>query len=328
MSSRKHRGTACFFARLHDPTEISRVGFYAEDVAMLRDLGYSVVVATRPDQIVRADLVFVWWWTWAFVPLLHPLRFGRPVVVTGVFNQWMFETRPVRERLLMQLALRTASANVFLSKREYESVPGTFRVRNPHYLAPAIDCERYAPGDAPREPFALTVATMPNGNGARKCIPEVIRAAPMIHARHPELRFVIAGVPDPAYVELAHAVGAGGYISFPGTVSDAEKASLMRRCALYLGPSRFEGFGVAIAEALASGAPLVTSAVGEVPEVAGDAAVFVDGTSPADIARGACAVLDNPALAAALGRAGRERISSRFTTAHHRERWEAVLSTI
>jgi glycosyltransferase involved in cell wall biosynthesis len=111
-------------------------------------------------------------------------------------------------------------------------------------------------------------------------------------------------------------------------VSDAEKASLMRRCALYLGPSRFEGFGVAMAEALASAAPLVTSPVGEVPEMAGDAAVYVDGTSPTEIAHAASELLGDPERASALGRAGRERITARFTTAQHRQRWEAVLASL
>jgi glycosyltransferase involved in cell wall biosynthesis len=325
---RSARPTACFFARLPDPTEITRVGFYAQDIAMLRELGYSVTVATQPAQLVRADLIFAWWWTWAFIPLLHPARIGRPVVVTGTFNYWLFDERPAHERALMRFALRSASANVFHSKREFESVSSAMSVRNAHYVPPAIDCDRYVASYERREPFILTVATMPRGSGIRKCIPEVIRAAPLIRERHPEIRFVIAGVPDPAFVQLARDVGAGDYVSFPGTVSDEQKADLMRRCSVYLGPSRFEGFGVALAEALASGAPLVTSPVGEVPEVAGDAALYVDGNSPSAIARAACTLLEDRELAAALGRAGSARVRARFTIPQHRERWRRILAAL
>jgi glycosyltransferase involved in cell wall biosynthesis len=320
--------TACFFANLPDPSEITRIGFYTEDVAMLRELGYRVAIATRPAEIGRADLIFAWWWTWAFMPLLHPARIGRPVVVTGTFNHHLFATRPAHQRVLMRLALRTATANVFHSRREFESVTAAFPVRNPYYIPPAIDTERYAPNEHARESFVLTVATMPRGTGDRKCIPEIIQAAPRIHAKYPHIRFVLAGVPDPTYVQLARDLGTADYLTFPGVLSDGEKASLMRRCVLYLQPSRYEGFGVALAEAMASGAPVVTSAVGEVPEVAGDAAVYVDGTSPDDIARGVCSLLGNLPLAAALGRAGRDRVYERFRKPLHRERWATLLNSL
>jgi glycosyltransferase involved in cell wall biosynthesis len=70
----------------------------------------------------------------------------------------------------------------------------------------------------------------------------------------------------------------------------------MRECTVYLQPTRYEGFGLAILEAMSCGAPVVTSARGAVPEVVGDTAILVDGTSPMAIADGVLQYLGNRLL--------------------------------
>jgi glycosyltransferase involved in cell wall biosynthesis len=318
------RPRVCFFAKVPSRAVLDRVEFYAQDLAMLDAVGFDVHVATRTSEIRPADLYFAWWWTWAFVPLLHPFRRGAPVVVTGTFDWWNFPTRPVHERALLRYALRAAAANVFHSQRECAAMAREAVVTRPLHIPPAIDTARYRPAGQRDGTTIFTLATMRHWNAQRKSIPELIRAAPLVHAERPDVRFVIAGDYEPAYPALAAEVGASDYITFPGILSTEAKIRHMQTCAVYLQPSRFEGFGVAIAEALACGAPVVTSAVGEVPDVVGDAARFVDGTDPSDIARG---VLDTLAAVTDGGTptAGRARIAARFSVEQHRARWANLL---
>jgi glycosyltransferase involved in cell wall biosynthesis len=90
-------------------------------------------------------------------------------------------------------------------------------------------------------------------------------------------------------------VGAAGWgdvtatglgVTWLGRVDDAELAALYRgaRCLVY--PSFYEGFGIPVAEAMASGTPVVTSRGSAMADVAGDAAVLVDARDPRAIADG------------------------------------------
>ena len=83
--------------------------------------------------------------------------------------------------------------------------------------------------------------------------------------------------------------------------------------ALYAGasvfayPSLYEGFGLPVIEAMAAGAPVLTSNVSSLPEVAGDAALLVDPTDVSAIGTALTRLLADPALADDLRTRGRAR---------------------
>jgi glycosyltransferase involved in cell wall biosynthesis len=75
-------------------------------------------------------------------------------------------------------------------------------------------------------------------------------------------------------------------VYFLDFVDDADLPALYNLASAFVYPSLYEGFGLPVAEALACGVPVVTSAVASLPEVAGDAAVLVDPLDIASIAEG------------------------------------------
>lgn len=75
-------------------------------------------------------------------------------------------------------------------------------------------------------------------------------------------------------------------VEFAGHVELEELAALYRGAACLVFPSRYEGFGLPMLEAMASGTPVVAAKTGAVPEIAGDAAVLVEPADPAALARG------------------------------------------
>lgn len=91
-------------------------------------------------------------------------------------------------------------------------------------------------------------------------------------------------------------------------VSEEELIQLYHRAKAFIFPSLHEGFGFPILEAMACGCPLLTSNVTSCPEIAGDAACYVDPRSEESIAEGIVKLSSDPALCAVLQKRGLERV--------------------
>ncbi len=97
-----------------------------------------------------------------------------------------------------------------------------------------------------------------------------------------------------------------------GFVPDADLPLLYGGADAFLFPSLYEGFGLPVAEAMACGCPVITSAVSSLPEVAGDAGLLVDPTSVADIRGAMIRVVADDSLRCRMAADGVAQ-ASRFT---------------
>ena len=92
-----------------------------------------------------------------------------------------------------------------------------------------------------------------------------------------------------------------------GRVSEDELRALYAGAPVFAYPSLYEGFGLPVLEAMAAGAPVMTSNVSSLPEVAGDAALLVDPTDVSAIGIALTRLLADPVLAEDLRARGRAR---------------------
>lgn len=90
--------------------------------------------------------------------------------------------------------------------------------------------------------------------------------------------------------------GLAPHIRYLGFVERKELPEVYRQASVLLMPSLYEGFGMPLLEAMACGIPVVTSRKGSIPEVAGEAAYYVDPDDPKDIAWGVEKVMNNNTL--------------------------------
>jgi glycosyltransferase involved in cell wall biosynthesis len=120
-------------------------------------------------------------------------------------------------------------------------------------------------------PYVLSVATLE----PRKNLPALVEAFSLLRQRRPELTLALAGLSGWEDRPLA----AEG-VRLLGYVSDGELARLYRGAAAFAYPSRFEGFGIPVVEALACGAPAVVSSHPSLDEACGDVALRADPEDP------------------------------------------------
>lgn len=125
-----------------------------------------------------------------------------------------------------------------------------------------------------------------------------------------DARFEIVGSGPVAEELRGLAAGLGAPIAFPGHVPAPE---VMPRLRIFVLTSWFENCPMALLEAMMAGVPAVVSGVGGVPELVADTALVVPPGDPDALAGALGRLLDDPVLAADLGRRGRERALAGFT---------------
>lgn len=178
-----------------------------------------------------------------------------------------------------------------------------------------VDFERFKPGDAGAE--AVRALGLEPGNylltlgrlEPRKNHVTLLRAYAKLGADAPPL--VIVGQRDFSYAavfeELAR-LQLGARVRLLDRVDDETLPAVLRHARLFVYPAFAEGFGMPVAEAMASGVPVVTSNTSSLPEVAGAGALLVDPHSPEALAAAMVQLLADAALRERLVQAGLQHV--------------------
>jgi glycosyltransferase involved in cell wall biosynthesis len=209
-----------------------------------------------------------------------PTRSRVPLVVTvhdlavfrhpEAFNRW---TRAYSPRVVPRV-LAAAQRVIAVSEFTRQELIELLRVPDEkiRVVPNAVGDEFTNVGEAEEGDYILAVGTLE----PRKNLERLIEA---VQRTKSELRVV--GARGWGGVEVG-----GNGVRWLGEVSDKELARLYRGAACVAYPSLYEGFGIPVLEAMACGAPVVTTRGTAMEEVADGAAVLVDARDPAEIATG------------------------------------------
>ncbi|MDQ2807890.1 MAG: glycosyltransferase family 4 protein, partial [Chloroflexota bacterium] len=157
-----------------------------------------------------------------------------------------------------------------------------------------------------------------------KGVEYLIEALPLLQTPNVAVWIAGEGPYQPELQALAARLGVSERVQFLGQVPTADLPALYAQAAVVVGTSFVnETFGIALAEAMACGRPVVASRFGGFPEVVaeGETGLLARPQDPADLAAQLDAVLGDSARAAALGAAGLARVQRLFT-------WEAVVDRL
>jgi glycosyltransferase involved in cell wall biosynthesis len=277
---------------------------------------------------VRADL-------WHGPHYTMPLRLDVPSVVTvhdlTFFDhpEWHERTKVAFFRRMIRASASRATGLIAVSDHTARRLAAVLHPAQPVTVAAhGVDHDRFTTvadptadlavlahtGIAP--PYVAFVGTIE----PRKDVPALVAAFATIADAHPDLRLVLAGADGWGATAVRDAVAASRHttrILRPGYLPAEALAPFLRRAAAVAYPSLEEGFGLPALEALACGAPVVTTTGSAMADVCGDAAELVPPARPDLLAAALTEVLDDPTAADRLRAAGPERAAG-FT-------WESAL---
>ena len=289
------RGTSLLWTFAGLPTLESRIGGNV-DVVHAVSLGYPIATR-RPLVVTIHDLG----------PITHPEFFAN--------------TRPWVMRKSLSQAVRHAHTIVCVSEataEEVREVAGPSvedRVRvvlegvSPRFFEPADPGALKGLALPPRgTPFILSAGKI----SPRKNIQGLLKAMSIARERIPHHLVVVGGTgwDDDAVRRTLTESGIGDRVHFLDFVSDEALRALYHAADLYVHPSLYEGFGLPVLEAMASGTPVLASDRSSLPEVVGDAGRLVDATDARRMADDLAEICGSPELRARLSSLGRRRAAT------------------
>lgn len=243
----------------------------------------------------------------AFITLSErlPVAGSLPIVV------WLFESPVHRIRanresgaprwnrasdlltaVLWKRSLQRAAHVAFGSRATREEVLGEVQLASTSVVYPGVP-PGFGKSNEAREPFVLHLGSNDPRDNTDVAVQACSRA---------DVKLVVVGG------------WSGGGARSLGRVSDEELADLYHRTSCFLDPTLYEGFGYGVLEAMASGAPVVSSNITSIPEIVGDAALVCDPRDPAAFAAAVRRTLEEPDLAAVMRERGLAR-AAEFTWA-------------
>jgi len=201
-----------------------------------------------------------------------------------------------------------------------------------------VDLEAFrAPGVASRPELSLrdggcVIGTVTRLDEPKKGLTVLLHALAALARREglpPWQCLLVGDGPARARLEaLAAELGLSGRVVFAGMRRDVPR--VLPALDLFVCPSLYEGFGIAIVEAMAAGRPVVASAVGGIPEIVvdQDTGLLVPPGDATALAEAMAALLARPDQARQMGLRGRERARKMFsietTVERHRQLYETL----
>lgn len=169
-------------------------------------------------------------------------------------------------------------------------------------------------GISPHDPVLGIVAHMLPHKG----FDDLVQALALLTEKFPQAKCLVIGMaPRERYLrqllQLAERLSVRDRLILAGFQEDV--APFLHAMDVFVLPSRTEGLPITILEAMAAGKPVVATTAGGIPEVVrdGETGLLVPPGDPGRLAEAVMRLLEAPALAKALGQAGRTRVTSVFT---------------
>ena len=229
------------------------------------------------------------------------------------------------ERYLLGRLRADAIAVVNPSVREH-LVRGGFPSEKVVLVGNGVDPAEYSFSPEHDEETVVFVGRLRKDKG----VDTVLDAFSFMLQRRPRARLHILGdgVMRSTLEAYAARLGIGSHVIFRGFVDEQTKLAMLQRATLYLSASRFEGFGIPLVEAMATGAVPVVSDIPAHRHIFQGCEVGFLVTSAESMAQRALELLDNRGLRSSMARNGRELVERAWTWADVASRYRSLIEQL
>lgn len=332
----------CFFTTT--PKEkIKNEQYTINDIWILNCISDEVVVSTNFFQIPWfADLYFSWWATGSILPLIVAKICSRKIIVVAGGNEAMLYRDSISsspkgylasswyKKMAVRLTLRYADQVLIVSDfmKDHVNKLGGRKVTR---IYNAIDTDKFRPSERRRSGivsifnFYENVIELKRGYILLEAFKEVAESDSSI-------MLTVIGKRGNGYEPFLKRVddlGLDDRVNILSAIPNQEVVQKLSSSKAYIQISDTETFGVAIAEAMSCGTPVIVSRRGAIPEVAGDCGFYVDHNDPRDVARGIKEVLNmNEEALNRMGKKCRKRIVENFSIKIREEKIKRLIEQL
>lgn len=217
-------------------------------------------------------------------------------------------------RILVPKAVKTAKRIIVPSKATARDVQELFKVSDKkiRVIPHGVEAHKAEISEGIKAKYKLSnryllfVGTIE----PRKNVAMLVRAFRKLQEdeRFGDVMLAIAGAKGWKFKEVFEEIEkAGKSVRYLGYLSAEDKFALMKNATAFVFPSRYEGFGLPVLEAMQMGVPVITSNVSALPEVVGEAGLLIDSEDEAALTKAMRQALEDENLRIKLGKAGERR---------------------
>ncbi len=327
------------------------VPFYCFNPSFLETYDFSLSFSMWLRQHIKDyDLIHIHGlFTWTFLSAAYYSRlYKKPYIVRtqGVLNPWCLKKSAILKKSFLGTfgrRLLNGAATIHFTSEEEATAIERLQLKAPGIVIPNGVDEVYLNNPVPKGTFRRR---FPSTQGKKlilflsridpkKGLELLLQAVKILFERWNDFILIIAGAGEDAYEDKIKGLVRDNNLAeraiFTGFVQGEEKLSLLRDSDVFVLPSYDENFGVAVAEAMASGLPVcVSKGVNISPKIKEYGAGIVTGYQPEEIASALESLLNDDSLRIEMGGNGKRLVEEvynwRIIGQRLKELYEAILS--
>lgn len=278
-----------FYSSVKDPKLFDLTGFYVEDLKALNLAGYNVKQTNNPFQFLlfwKFDVGFFYFYKKSFLPAFITFLTFKKVIFTGGIddlssslnisfkNKFVFKFLFILNYLISDFCNIVSSEDLKNTSLLLKSI-GINKPRKLIYFPHSIDIQNFRlNNDTFKEDIICTICWMDNiSNVQRKGVDVTIRVFKKILNKNSNFKLFIIGSwgAGKDYLnDIVNELNISNSVFFTGALSEFDKINLLKKSKFYFQLSKYEGFGIAVIEAMALNNYIIHSGKGGLIDTVGN----------------------------------------------------------